>query len=1511
MSATAPIITSASYDGATVKVWWTPSTDPDVIGYTITVSATAGDVVLVSSQIRGRAASFGTLTSGTLNSASGYTVEVTAAWATGPGQVSTALALLTALPQLDQAWYDGSVVHFEWTPSPAAAQGYLLKVYSLDSGATYHVQIASPYARSGDIPSSALPVGGLGASEQWVVAVCAQGAGGVSACTPGAPLPKPLPAFALNSASYIGGADVVADWSALGAAFARYRILVESPASGQRYFVDIAGGDAIGGSLTLPAPLGLAQTSTLRVLALTAANTGVATPASALITAPPALQSAEYGANAVALHWTASIDTRVQGYRLTVTSLTSGRTWTADVAATAREGSVATGALDPAQRYTATVAATATSRVPGASAPLPLLSGSPVVTAARYDTRSIGVEWTPSTGAQSYIVSLLSAGIVTQSVAVENPLGTSATLTLASPLPVATAASVRVTAVDAAGARARSGDLDLLRAPPAYRFVTYDGSKVLIGWQVVAGAASYEFVVIGSSSGVRYSTTFDSGSATSGSLALPGRLGTQETYLYSLTAHAASGATVSAPDAVLPTALPTLDAVVFDGTEVRLHWSLPAGQAAAANGFRASVVSQSSGATQDVTVDDPGARSAVVPAPSGGFDPAQDYTASVTALSPATAGARSDEIALIIALPTIRYATYYGDRVTASWALASGTTPIANYRLSLTSAQDAQAWSIEVPSSATFATLGVPQALNTAQAYAVSVAAVAADGTAQAVTSATPVVVDRPRLDSAVLRADALALAWQPSTNLAVTGYTLKLISLASGTTHTQSVASSAVTGSIALATPLDASQLWVAEVWADAPVAGVSERRIVLAAQPVLKALRYDGRTVQAEWAATAPGSIVGQTGYALSVISGSAIVASAVVDGSGAEVALPAGTTAPKVEVAMIGPGSIGLATTAVSLLATPPTALKAQTDAVSGVLTLTWTAVDGASRYHIARADGSAIGDSETASFVFPSAPPANVPQSIVITSSATVGAVATSGPASLPFALPTGRATIESINYTIETLSVRWSAVPGASAYRIAILEGTATTPAQQVVTPGDATSYTFASTLSDFSKDYRIVVQAMFGDDIGPPSQATPLFTAGWYPSRALASVSAPFVYPATRLQTATSANLGTSGDDLTLYLPDIGAGTALHDLPVRNGPFKLDAADTPADGYPYKLVLSGSGSGNVWAFSPAPIRADLATAYVDFIKAIELAGTVPSGTILVQQTIARYMPQTFQETLYYSYGLAFPNPAAGVTYGYADLRPGMVLRVVFNDYMAVGGSSTQQWLNGYVGGSQIDYDVGSYLSNAGWALGFDAFIAQLVANGALSVGAPPTHPSLELEGGSAEAADLFYPDFREPFYRVFFPSTLVSPSGSGTSQTSPNFVLAAAPTFTALSSTGNVPAPGTALAYFRGRAIIKLCIRVTINGNDTVLPIGTSVANVLERYSRQPPIVSRELRGVHLQRALAPVALALDAHPAQAPLDSAATYPVQFGWQTLPIYAAGWSALALPLLHGDRLTIES
>ena len=175
-----------------------------------------------------------------------------------------------------------------------------------------------------------------------------------------------------------------------------------------------------------------------------------------------------------------------------------------------------------------------------------------------------------------------------------------------------------------------------------------------------------------------------------------------------------------------------------------------------------------------------------------------------------------------------------------------------------------------------------------------------------------------------------------------------------------------------------------------------------------------------------------------------------------------------------------------------------------------------------------------------------------------------------------------------------------------------------------------------------------------------------------------------------------------------------------------------------------------------------------------------------------------------------------------------------------------------------------------------------------------------------MESGATEAADLFFPDFRQPFYRLFFPPSLQETTPPAQPLTAQQFTLAAAGTWPAISSANPWPSPaqGVKVAYFRGRAVVKLAIRVVVNGVEEVVPIGTTVGNVLDRLGRRPPSTSVGLRGVTLERSLGPAVF----NP-NVPYDAGDGLRVRLDWDQLLVFGAPYDATSLPHLHGDRLTI--
>jgi hypothetical protein len=599
------------------------------------------------------------------------------------------------------------------------------------------------------------------------------------------------------------------------------------------------------------------------------------------------------------------------------------------------------------------------------------------------------------------------------------------------------------------------------------------------------------------------------------------------------------------------------------------------------------------------------------------------------------------------------------------------------------------------------------------------------------------------------------------------------------------------------------------------------------------------------------------------------------------GASGSVSAGASAASVTFRAVVPLPNGLSLGPAVTTRIAPSVTSAITDPFSGTTTLFWEPVDGAASYlvqlygsHGMPAGAPIAAATTTLLLPLPLLPGAQ--------GSVAIAAVTGGGPEPFGerFPLPAARPSDVRVSFDGTTAAVSWTPVGGASGYQITVLDDTETPAAAVVVGPVSDTTLDLSALPT--SGIYSVTVQALFGPNSGPPTDPLPLFEAGYF-------IGTPAsIRPATTLALEPEA--------LSVFLPQLGGITGVT-LPVGTSPFRLEASGSAE--LPFRLVIPADGL--AWTFTDAPIRAELQTAYRDFLSAAEAAGVTPWGITLLQQAISRAMPQTFVESLYYAYGLSMALQAPSGA-GYADLRPGMVLRVASADFLDPAVTPPPPHLAGFMPGGYADYDVSSLSTGPGtpWTAGFDAFLGQLVANGILAVTPPPGAGANE--GGMADAADLLFPEFRQPFYRLFFPATLQSPSGPGSSLTAQNFAIASARTYDILQLTRNTPVPGAPVAYFRGRTIVRLCIRVFVNGSEQVVPIGTTVGNLLERYAAQAPAAALHIGGLRMTRARGLVVV----EPESA--GAGASYPVRFDWKTQPVYGAAYDALSLPLLHGDHVT---
>ncbi|MFK0258314.1 hypothetical protein [Streptomyces sp. NPDC090445] len=641
-----------------------------------------------------------------------------------------------------------------------------------------------------------------------------------------------------------------------------------------------------------------------------------------------------------------------------------------------------------------------------------------------------------------------------------------------------------------------------------------------------------------------------------------------------------------------------------------------------------------------------------------------------------------------------------------------------------------------------------------------------------------------------------------------------------------------------------------------------------LITAHPVLVSAAYDGTTVTADWAEPA-GS---PAAYRLRVLAGGVVIATASTGSTSGSVdvridgGLPDGQLTVDV-MGVTGP-VIGPASGPLPLVTRAPRVTAATTDPATGTTAVAWQAITGATSYLVqAFRDGLRDGEPRTVTTPCcdvtptPGADAALAVAAVVSTTTTTV-----TGPFGDPYPLPTAQPVVSRVVFDGADATVSWLPVKGATGYLATVL---ASEPAGSGTAPVGATETTFAVDTM-LGGDYTVVVQALRGADAGPPSPPVPLVPESWFLSAGPATTAYPYVY--------TSAGVAPAAGDVAVALP--GLGTSFTG-PVERDPFRVDAAGRT-------LTV------RTMPFTPEAVRSSLREAYAGFLTAVEEAGADAAGVALLQQAVSRTMPQTFAETLYYAYGLDAES-------GYVDLRPGVVLRVAFADYVNVGQSAAPPYVNGWVGTGHADYDVTPWTAADGGRLALDAFLAQFVATGAFSAGAPAG--SGNVVSGLADVADLFGLIGPARYLRLFAPERLAAPDAVGTARTSAGFAIATAGTWAAIETAGRDPRPGCPVVDFRGRAVLRACVRVVVDGAGAVVPIGTTVGDVLARLSRRPPYGAGRATGVVLARATGPV-------PVNGGYDVAASRHVRFDWQGLPEYGAGLDAFSLPLLAGDRLTMR-
>jgi hypothetical protein len=1016
---------------------------------------------------------------------------------------------------------------------------------------------------------------------------------------------------------------------------------------------------------------------------------------------------------------------------------------------------------------------------------------------------------------------------------------------------------------------------------PTVTAAAWDGGLLRIEWSAARtlGLSGYRVVVTPGGSLPRPpSLTFECGPETG--LAVATSLDATQSWLVQVASVRVDGAVGpfgGAVPVVLPPApgKPVVDAAAWDGNVLRVQWS----PAANTNptGYRVTIL----GSTLPPIRTGP---DTVLAMPA--LLPPGSYQAKVTAFGAGGPSLDSDPVAVVmpaLTKPVIESARYDGALLHLSW---SGTAEagLRGYRVSLADSggNAIGTWDTGPEGSLTVATV-----LNPALSCMLTVVALGFAGAVGTASDAVTLVTTAPVISSLTSNgssAQAVFAGPVPDASL----YWLGLFDDASMVAFAPAAAAG---GAIVL--PAGGSRYgvraWAGNATALGPLGGAAE---LVTGTPSLVALSCTADSVTVAWQAVACPAV---TGYAIAI--GAAAVERRYAVGDAHHFTAPlafVGADMP-VSVQAVGPDSAGPLATG-TLLPAPPI------DSVTydgTTLTVTFHQVlgPGVTAYLLdVLADATSIAGTVTPAVE--SSPTATValaialPQDRLVTVTvAGIGATAATPP-STPFVVLAVVPQISRCFYDGQTLRLAWSATsqPGQTSYRVDITGGLVVLPPVFKTAPTlDLAVALVAGTAYQIT--VRAACQSMPTVSVGPASQAVdPLSGPLTYFFGASTSEPA-FLYPSLARPPAT-------GGLITLWLPNIGA----FDVGIRVDPFVLTrvAGSGPL---PYRLDIGGTGTTiDPWqmALPPYPgtqIRKALADATIALLRA--LAPGRPGAVAVVRRALAAALPQTFEETMFYRYGLMGTAP-------YVDLLPGMRVRIDSEAFQVVLPESDMR--NGFAPGSSGFHQLSSLpLTDRMKAATFAPFLSRLTG---LKVTA-------DAGGGYGGVVDLYQPSGPRNYFRLFYPPTFTSPTDPGPTDVSSAVALVGAldwavlqdqTDYWALSGQFN-PALATLLAYFRGRVTVTPMIDVVLDGTPLSVELGTTVRQLLERFMPLPYGETLQLNGFHLERAISELASSADAFDQGYQIGR--TAPVSFQDFPFTPYPSGTDWFDLPLRGGDRLSLNA
>lgn len=379
--------------------------------------------------------------------------------------------------------------------------------------------------------------------------------------------------------------------------------------------------------------------------------------------------------------------------------------------------------------------------------------------------------------------------------------------------------------------------------------------------------------------------------------------------------------------------------------------------------------------------------------------------------------------------------------------------------------------------------------------------------------------------------------------------------------------------------------------------------------------------------------------------------------------------------------------------------------------------------------------------------------------------------------------------------------------------------------------------------------------------------------------------------------------------NLVVRLIYTGGTTNIGNYTYSNADFQFALMKAPQDGNnnPTEIDVSITVvNNNVWKCAPSA-RQSLMANFIDFITQIEAKFEInsspilsPGATSIIAAQIAENLPAPIAETLFYRCG--FNSGLTGSGAPSVNLTPGMRLRIEFesSQYLSPGSP-----FNSYISDGQFYYYVCSVPgSNNQRLLAFDPFLGQIAAPKIQQSGSAPFSASGIIDLESAGMA--------RRYFKLVYPQNMIAGNLPGDSSAAKNIVLTGANNLSDLSA-----GAGSAVSFlFRGRTIVipEIPVYLSSGGQRTLVyvPVGTTVANLLERFTAWKPLYFNQ-QVVSLSR--------LQAAPGMIMTNSRWTFnpagnqsisykTVQFLYNVPNTQVGNIQSYDLPLVSGDLVTVN-